>query len=277
MNENSELVFTDVSVEGYTGENGTGFRLKDVRLTLRPGEWLNIAGTNGSGKSTLARLIAGLAAEGTTGTIARGFAGSEPAPYVMQQPDAQLFGESPKEEVGFALEWLGFAEKEIDARTGQVLERLGLLPLAGFGWDRLSGGQRQLAAVAAAAAGRRQLIVFDEATSMLDDESRRRVGLLAQELHASGCAVVWVTQQLDELDPEERVIALLDGKIVYDGTGREFLLGGEPYGGPAPCERCGLRPPYLASLALALYRAGKIKPPLPATADEWRMKAGSAW
>ncbi|UVI27615.1 ATP-binding cassette domain-containing protein [Paenibacillus spongiae] len=231
-----------------------------------------MAGVNGSGKTTLARLLAGLTIEGVNGERCRGFAGDMPSPYVMQQPEAQLFGETPREEIHFALEWLGLPADAILPNTERILEETGLLAFADYTWDRLSGGQRQLAAVAAAAAGEAPLIVFDEATSMLDDRSSHIVHQLARSLHGQGTAVVWVTQRLHELEPSSRVAALSGGVIRYDGTVRGFLHGdtGHDVHEPSPCERCGLRLPYLASLGAQLHRQGVIEPPIPLSAGEWR-------
>lgn len=269
------LQLTDVSVIG-SGHPGAGSapRLNAVRLTLSPGEWVYIAGTNGSGKSTLARLLAGLSMEGVSGGIERGFAGEYPAPYVMQQPDAQLFGETPREEIAFALEWMGLNGDDIDARTAETLRRTGLATVADVPWERLSGGQRQLAAIAAAVAADSPLLVLDEATSMLDDQTRAVAYELIRERHAAGCAVVWVTQRLDELTPEERIIAVQDGRICYEGRGRDFFFGKAASAGVTSCEASGLQPGYLMKLALAMRAEGVLRDPLPMTEAEWREVLG---
>ncbi|MFC0330569.1 ATP-binding cassette domain-containing protein [Paenibacillus sepulcri] len=276
MNEqlkNGYFKLSGIKVSGDPEAEGSSARLEQIDLLLAPGEWLNLVGVNGSGKTTLARLLAGLTMEGVYGEMDRGFAGFGPSPYVMQHPDAQLFGENPREEVSFALEWRGVPADEIPDRSERILSWTGLLPIADWPWEQLSGGQRQLAAVAASGAAETPLLVFDEATSMLDDASRGRVQQVAGRLCRSGTAVVWVTQRLNELDPYSRVVALAGGKIVYDGAGRQFLLGDGLGGkGQTPCEQCGLRLPYLASLAIEMNRLGKLDPhsPLPVTAEEWR-------
>ncbi|MCQ6560092.1 energy-coupling factor ABC transporter ATP-binding protein [Paenibacillus mendelii] len=265
------LELSDLSIYGSSEDSKR--IIGPISLTVAQGEWLNLVGVNGSGKTTLARLLAGLTMEGAAGEWSRGFAGDMPSPYVMQQPEAQLFGETPREEVHFALEWLGVSAQEIAPRADRILQETGLLSLTDCTWDQLSGGQRQLAAVAAAAAGEAPLIVFDEATSMLDDRSSRRVQQLARSLHGKGTAVVWVTQRLHELEPSARVIAMLGGGIQYDGRVREFLYGDEsrdPAAGTAPCERCGLRLPYLAALGVELKRLDRDESPSPVTVDEWR-------
>jgi len=265
-----------VSSNGSDGEHSVRRMLDGITLTISAGEWINVAGVNGSGKTTLARIIAGLTVEGAAGQMERGFAGTYPSPYVMQHPDTQLFGETPREEIRFTLEWLGLGKRDVEERTEAILQRTALAPLADLSWEKLSGGQRQLAAIAAAIAGEAPLIVFDEASSMLDEQVYQGVKKLAHSLNAQGTAIVWVTQRLHELEPASRVVALKEGRIGYDGDLRAFLFGqpiqaeGAMLPALSPCEECGLRLPYLASLAREWARQGKQLPPLPVTAAEWR-------
>jgi len=260
-----ELLGVTVIREGADGD--LHVLLEDVHVRLAPGEWLNVAGVNGSGKSTLARLLAGLHCEGTLGRIERGFAGHGPAPVVLQRPEAQLFGATPREEVLLALEGRPHPTKEAEWAASAALREVGLEALADTPWERLSGGQLQLTAVAAAIAGEAPLIVFDEATSRLDERSRRKVLEIARGRHAAGTAVVWVTQRLDELGPDERVIALKDGRILYDGPVRGFFGTDREGFGRSPCERCGLRPPFSAALATGMRRK-EIPSAVSATAAE---------
>ncbi|MFC4810333.1 energy-coupling factor ABC transporter ATP-binding protein [Paenibacillus sp. GCM10023250] len=270
-----KLVLEHVTIPGAPDSGEAAPRLADVRLELGPGEWVNLVGLNGSGKSSLARLLAGLVIDGVQGTWNRGFAGALPSPYVMQQPDAQLFAETPREEIRFALEWRGLPPARIVAESEAVLIETGLHAVADLTWDKLSGGQRQLAAVAAASATRTPLIVFDEATSMLDEQSRRGVRAIAAKLHREGTAVVWVTQRLQELGAGDRVVAMAAGRVAFDGSGGRFLYGaGYPLEVGAeqpPCAACGLRLPYVSRLALELARAGRLRPPFPEAddADGW--------
>jgi energy-coupling factor transport system ATP-binding protein len=251
-----------------SAENGARPILDGIELTLRPGEWLYLVGVNGSGKSTLARLLAGLHVDAAFGRMSRGFAGDAASPIVLQRPEAQLFGETPREEIGFALEWrTAEAPDRIRERIDGILEEAGLTELADRRWEELSGGQRQLAAAAAALAVPAPLVVFDEASSMLDDAARRKLLRRARKRHRQGTAIVWTTQRLEEIEPDARVVALEDGRIRYDGDGRTFFYGGGT--GPSPCECCGLRLPYLASLAYEMKRSGKWSDPLPLSEAEW--------
>ncbi|SDX51416.1 energy-coupling factor ABC transporter ATP-binding protein [Paenibacillus sp. CF384] len=265
------LILKDVSIDRLLDNGDSSPRLHQINLVLAPGEWLNVAGVNGSGKSSLARLLAGLTIEGVQGSWSRGFAGNKPSPYVMQQPDAQLFAETPREEIRFALEWRGMPPHEIRQQTEEILTFTGLSAIGDAPWSHLSGGQRQLTAVAAASAGETPLLIFDEATSMLDEQSMVLVHELAKKLHRRGTAIVWVTQRLQEIESAARTVAMMDGSIVFDGKGGEFLYGaaGQVNYGPTPCQTCGLRLPYLSALALELGRLGKLQPPYPETMEEW--------
>jgi energy-coupling factor transport system ATP-binding protein len=114
-------------------------------------------------------------------------------------------------------------------------------------------------------------------TSMLDEANRNSVVQLARDLYRNGTTVVWVTQRLDELEPESRVVALGEGAILFDGNGREFLYGviDEGRQSQSPCVKCGLRLPYMAAMALELRRLGKLRDPLPVTAQQWRKVLGN--
>ncbi|MBM7563256.1 ATP-binding cassette domain-containing protein [Paenibacillus sacheonensis] len=267
------LVLQGVKIERRleTGEEMP--RLGGVDFELKPGEWVNLVGVNGSGKSSLARLLAGLMIDGVEGTWDRGFAGTIPSPYVMQQPDAQLFAETPREEIRFALEWRGLAPEAIRGKSEEILRETGLQAIGDLTWDQLSGGQRQLTAVAAASAAKLPLIVFDEATSMLDEQSRESVRGIAAKLNREGTAVVWVTQRLQEIGDAERTVAMSSGRIFFDGNGGQFLYGMDyPQAitvEAPPCLACGLRLPYASRLALQLGREGRLQPPFPRAAEAW--------
>ena len=249
-----DLELAGVSVIRECADGNFRVLLDDVYIRVAPGEWVNVAGVNGSGKSTLVRLLAGLHCEGTTGRIERGFAGPWAAPVVLQRPEAQLFGATPREEVLLALEGRPHPAMEAERAVALALREVGLEALADTPFERLSGGQRQLAAVAAAVAGAAPLVVFDEATSRLDERSRRKVLEIARGRHVTGTAVVWVTQRLDELAPDERVVALKDGRILYDGPVRGFFGRNREASGSSPCERCGLRRPFFAAAANGMRR-----------------------
>ncbi len=255
----------------FTTSESPHIALRDVNLSVGAGEWLAIVGPNGSGKSTLARVMAGLC------PVSRGsVAGEVPVAFVWQNPDAQIIGDTVREDIQFGLEAIGAGTSDLDSVVRDVLAQVGLNVAHDTSTDALSGGQRQLLATASSLALQPALIVFDEATSMLDPAARARVLEAAERLRASGTTIVWVTQWLEELAYADRVIALADGAIAYEGDPRTFLYGSDPGATDAsaahcasPCERLGFEAPFTVRLTRELLRLGARFSPLPLNPEQW--------
>jgi energy-coupling factor transport system ATP-binding protein len=259
--------------------SGVSVRLDDGRPLLRvdrleiaPGEWVHVAGPNGSGKSTLAKLVAGIpeAAAGggalVTGTISRGFAGDRPLPLVTQDPEAAIAGSTPWEDLALTLEARGIGGEAALAEIGRLLRLCRLWERRDLPVERLSGGQKQLLAAAGCIASGAPLLVFDEAASMLDSAGRAQVLEGARRLRAAGTAVVWISHAAEDIARGDRVVGLLDGKIVFDGAAEAFFLPAD--GEPSPCERLGCEAPHAVRTALALRSRGVRLDPLPLTPEE---------
>lgn len=233
----------DVSVAFRSGD-GVRTVLRDLQLTLSAGEWVALVGRNGSGKSTLARVLAGLLPVSKGEMISRGRAA-----IVFQQPEAQIIGETVYEDVSFGLENLAVPTEQMPGRVQAALTAVGLDKPAEAPVHPLSGGQKQLLAVAGNLVLEPALLVFDEATSMLDPSSRHRLLHLSRRLAQEGACIVWVTQWMEELAFADRVVALADGTVVFDGPPDAFFYEGA-------CEALGFDPPYAVRAALALAQAG---------------------
>lgn len=239
--------------------------LHNIDLTIRPGEWVTVAGENGSGKSTLLGVIAGLI-EPDAGTVSRGFAGEGTIPCVMQQV-GPFFGDTPWEETLFAMEGSGVRADAVPTLAEEALAATGLHPLRHRPIETLSGGRRQLVSVAACLAVGAPLILFDEATSMLDGRSRRLVLETAFRLHREGVSVLWASHRPEESAPDGRIVVLHSGEIVYDDSAESFFYGEDGYG-RTPCERFGFTPPFAVRTARALQRRGWRPAPLPLFGEE---------
>jgi len=233
-----------------------------MTLSIARGELVALVGPNGAGKSTLARLIAGLL-EPTGGSIA--FAGSAARAMVLQDPAAQLVGETVAGDVAFGLELAGLAPDDIAARTARALEMVGIAHLSGRDPRELSGGEQQRVAIAGAVARAPDLLILDEPTSLLDGEARARVaGVIGDTMRTAGCTGIWVTQEADELAICSRVIALDAGEVVFDGAPADL------YRDPTFAGALGIGVPSPVLLARALARAGLdlnlSQPPLDSSA-----------
>lgn len=222
--------------------------LAGVSLELVAGEVVAVVGPNGSGKSTLARALAGLQ-ELDGGTLEGRGGGPPRVGIVLQDPAAQLIAATVADEVALGAQAAGRPAHDVQR---VVAHRLGIHELASLAARtpaRLSGGQQQRVAMAAATASEVDVLVLDEPTALLDEPARHR---LASTLRAAagGRAVLWVTQEPDEVGSCDRVVVLDAGVVAWQGTVGAWVAD------PALPATWGLEPPVAARMAHALSAAG---------------------
>jgi energy-coupling factor transport system ATP-binding protein len=237
--------------------------LKQVDLHIRSGEWITLVGRNGSGKSTLAKVIAGGRVDGLSGNVKRSDPESRLVPIVMQQPEAAMVGATPWEDVVLMLEQNEAEEQGIAALAEQALQAVGLGDRLHQPISTLSGGQKQLVAIAGCLAVYSPLLVLDEATSMLDPEAAAFVLKQARAIHSKGTTVIWITQKLDELDEGDRIVAMQDGGIAFDGGASNWYRREDGQEGDSVCESLGFDAPYTVQLAWEMEDLGLSLDPFP--------------
>ena len=197
-----------LGARGVSRRFGDHVALEPADVEVHAGEALALVGPNGAGKSTLLAILAG-ALEPSAGSVEHasgirlGWMPQRPAHYGRLSPRQNL-------ELFAALEGAG----DPDA----LLARLELP-----GDDRhaatLSVGNRQRLDLAISLLPDPQVLLLDEPTAALDPRQRRRLWETARGVRDGGGAVVLVTQNLDDLEHvADRVVALLDGRVVFDGT-----------------------------------------------------------
>jgi ABC-type multidrug transport system ATPase subunit len=190
--------------------------LEPVELELWDGEALALVGPNGAGKSTLLALLAG-ALEASVGSVERrkgarvGWAPQRPAQYgrLSARENLELFAR---------------LEGERDPReaAGRLLEAFDL-PGQASPSANLSVGNRQRLNLAISVLGDPHVLLLDEPTAALDPEQRRRLWARVEELRARGGAVVFATQNLEEVERfSNRVAALREGRLVFTGPVAEY-------------------------------------------------------
>jgi ABC-2 type transport system ATP-binding protein len=201
---------------------GTGRRfgkttaLEPVELEIWDGDALALVGPNGAGKSTLLSLLAG-ALEPSSGHVERrkgvrvGWAPQRPAQYgrLSARENLELFarleGEHDPKEAAAGL----LAEFDLPGESA---------PSA-----NLSVGNRQRLNLAISLLGDPEVLLLDEPTAALDPEQRRRLWERAAILREAGGAVVFATQNLDEVERvADRVAALRDGRLMFVGPVGEY-------------------------------------------------------
>jgi energy-coupling factor transport system ATP-binding protein len=223
---------------GYTYPGASRPALRDVNLSLAPGEFCVLAGRSGSGKSTLLRAAAGLVPHfhgGSFGgrvTVA-GLDTREATPAavgavagtLLQDPETQVVMSTVRAELALAVENLGRGPAAVARAVEEVALALGIGELLDRGTSELSGGELQRVALGAALVSRPPIVLLDEPTSQLDpvagDELIWQLRRLNQE---SDTAVLLIEHRLERcLGAADRVVAVEDGAVVCDGDPSSFL------------------------------------------------------
>lgn len=207
--------------------------VKDVSLSVDKGEYIAILGTNGSGKSTLARLICGYLSP-TSGSIV--MEENLRVGLVFQSPGDQIVANIVEADTSFGPRNLKCSKEEIKRRTIGSLEAVGLQKKIMDKTRSLSQGQKQKLGVAGIIALHPDLLVLDEATSMIDPESRSQLLSLLDAWHGQGQTILHITHSLDEAHRAQRVVAMNEGQLIFDGSREEFrannTIEGQLFGQP---------------------------------------------
>ena len=118
----------------------------------------------------------------------------------------------------------GVKKEDAEAKAMALLERVGLADRAGAYPIQLSGGQKQRVAIVRALAMEPEVMLFDEPTSALDPEMVGEVLDVMKELAREGMTMVVVTHEMGfAREVGERIIFMADGKIVEQGSPKEFF------------------------------------------------------
>ncbi len=204
----------------YHGLQGRRPVLKDVDLTLRPGETVGLYGPNGSGKTTLFRCITGLVRPRSGVIRLHGEVVDDEKAlralrrtvgFVLQNSDDQLFFPTVLEDVAFGPLNLGMSPGEARERALQTLKELGLAGFEKRLTHRLSGGEKRLAALAGVLAMRPEALLLDEPTTGLDEASRARLIHVLKHLKT---ARITVSHDWDFLTQvSSRFLTIEDGRL----------------------------------------------------------------
>ena len=213
--------------------------LRDIDLTVAPGEFFGIAGHTGSGKSTLIQHLNGIAhptigrvlvhgldiADKRNARTVRGEVG-----VVFQYPEHQLFADTVHDDVAFGPRNLGLDADEVERRIVDALARVGLdaAEIGNASPFELSGGQQRRVAFAGVLAMRPRMLVLDEPAAGLDPKARAEFLELIRAFHdQDGMSVVMVSHSMDDLARLcDRIAVMNEGRLFAVGTPAEIFLRG---------------------------------------------------
>ena len=198
----------------------------DMSFAVAAGQVVCLLGPSGCGKSTTLRLIAGVDRQDAGAVAIDGRVVADESIEVPPEArsvglmfqDFALFPHlSVAGNVGFGL---GGTRGERQARVVELLERVGLLPLAAAYPHELSGGEAQRVALARAVAPRPRVMLMDEPFSGLDERLKDDIrDHTLKVLKEEGTAVVLVTHEPDEaMRMADEILLMRDGRIVQRGS-----------------------------------------------------------
>ena len=220
----------------YEQEVGRQDALRDINLTIRPGEVVAFVGPSGGGKSTLVSLLPRFFAP-TGGQILLDDTPLEEIvladlrrqiAFVSQ--DVILFNDTIAANVAYGVVAPNRVDRE---RVAQALQAANLATLIqelpegmdtfiGDNGNRLSGGQRQRLAIARAIYKNAPILILDEATSALDSESERQVQDALEKLMVGRTTLV-IAHRLSTIEHADRIVVLEHGQVVENGSHEELI------------------------------------------------------
>ncbi|WP_082938300.1 methionine ABC transporter ATP-binding protein [Mitsuaria sp. 7] len=226
--QSDPLIRLDGVSKSFALPDGRRFdAVRDVSLSVRPGEILGLIGKSGAGKSTLLRLINLLERPdaGQVHVAGRELTALKPAELrrerqrlgmIFQQFNL-LQNATAAENVAFPLQLhAGRSRREIADRVADCLALVGLTDKADQYPAQLSGGQKQRVAIARSLAPQPDVLLCDEPTSALDAGTTRELLATLADINARlGVTIVIVTHELEVVQALcRRAAVIADGRLV---------------------------------------------------------------
>lgn len=213
--------------------NKNSTALDRITLHVEPKEFVIIIGKSGAGKSTLLKLLTREERQSSGKIVVGGLdydkLKDKDIPLlrrkigVVFQDFKLLPNRTVFENVAFALEIVGYGNKEIEHTVPRVLDIVGLKGKEKRMPRELSGGERQRVAIARAIVRQPRILIADEPTGNLDPKHAWDVIKVLEKINRYGTTVLLTTHNQDIVNKlKRRVITISEGKIVSDRANAEY-------------------------------------------------------
>ncbi len=201
--------------------------LSDINLNINKGEFVAIMGPSGSGKSTLMHILGALdlPTKGTyilEGKNVGNLTDDELADirnrkigFVFQAYNL-LPRTSALDNVVVPMEYAGVPDDVQKKKALELLELVGLQDRINNPPNKLSGGQQQRVAIARALVMDPAILLADEPTGNIASAQAEEVMVIFKKLHDAGHTIIMITHEPDIANHAQRIIHILDGKIIKD-------------------------------------------------------------
>ena len=237
--------------------------LKNISFGFEKGKITGLIGHTGSGKSTLAQMLNGLIKPHSGRVLLNGRdIWEEPKKIrdvrfkvglVMQYPEYQLFDDTVKSDIGFALRNMELSPDEIEERTNEAMRFVGLSEaLYEKSPFELSGGQKRRVAIAGVVAMRPEVLVLDEPAAGLDPKGRTEILSHLREYQSKqNATVILVSHSMEDMANYcDNIVVLNKSELFLQGTTQEVFSHAKELA------QVGLDIPQIAHIAEVLKNRG---------------------
>lgn len=197
----SGLIINDVSMTFSLPDGGSVEALKNINLNIKKGELMAVLGPSGCGKTTLLNILAGFLAP-TAGEISLNgdrVTGPHSERGMVFQKGALFEWMNVSENIGFGPRMAGRPKDEIDKKTKELLEIVGLQEFENKMIYELSGGMQQRVALARCLANDPDVILMDEPLGALDALTREKMQSLVLDIwKETGKTIILITHSVEE-------------------------------------------------------------------------------
>jgi len=236
MSEEAIIKFDNFSFKYYSQKYPT---LKDINLSIIPGEKILIVGPSGSGKSTIGHCLNGLIPFSYRGIIEGSlkvdenetskvdiFELSKIIGTVLQDTDGQFVGLSVAEDIAFSMENDCVSLGEMKDRVLDVAKMIDIDHLLSHSPHQLSGGQKQRTALAGIMVDDIKILLFDEPLANLDPTTGKYAIRIIDDIHTqSKKTVIIIEHRIEDVlyRNVDRIILIDEGKVIADLSAHEMV------------------------------------------------------
>jgi ABC-2 type transport system ATP-binding protein len=209
-----------VQIDGLVKRYGPVAAVDGLTLTAAPGAVTGILGPNGAGKTTTIEICEGYRRPDQGIVRVLGLDPVRDARALRPRVGVMLQSGGIPPSVP-AADYLSLLSRfhTCPVKVPELLDLVGLTPVARTPYKRLSGGQQQRLSLAAAVIGRPELVFLDEPTAGMDPQARHATWELIAQLRAAGVSIILTTHFMEEAERLcDHVVIIDHGQLVAEGT-----------------------------------------------------------